>query len=801
MASLVALQLACSTAESGPDCDRIPIGQHQVHVGDSWQHPLSNTANKAHWQWQLTTAPEGLSLLMTDAGVELVWTPTAFDLGPNPPGTPRQHGPMRAVELRGEGGDHRCIVFKGGVQATPEELSPGIAGPGHVALDLALSRTGRWRFQSDTGALLGAPISLAAGAPANTELLPIGPGVYDLRFRPDREQLRQSTPYPITLEATAPGGAIASHIVSIELRNAHLASACGGHPPAVRMDLQPQVLSKRLGPTGLSVALTVTDVDSRAADWQLRWRQAEVDGEDATEAGPLQADRATANLPLKSGQLISLVASGRDVDDGMLGHCEGVGRWPLRGRALLGVGPGCTDEPNGGGEPILLPPGSGTDRRHCPGSPEALQTLQAAGQALAVIATVPPGWPPVRLQVSGSPMPCVVTGPQPACWLPAPAAARWVDLVLSSEAATSSHIEVRRIDESCPWQSAALAADVALPSATTVTIGLCPGERRVVALGQPEAGRETLLWAADRPHFEVEAMDQQGQVLARWRPAATLRIDAALGTAQQFAVSNPTAQRQSISVRWAQVGPAPSATPRWLPSLIDSVVGLDAHGTEVVALARNADSAASLEVDPPPPDADLTETMGAQAPPLFTAPWPDPTPWLLGTAQGGLWQAWVAADKPGTPALAIRSAVSRRTRLTVRPAIEALAKCEADRYQTSTIGAGVELLAPPSAPLILSQLRLCPGETDLFRLAATRDALLDVAVVAEGALPLLRVTAADGRTCLVESAGSKHAGLDARLLPLARRRASCWLGAAGEVTIEVVAADALATYDLAVRLR
>lgn len=804
LASALVALVACSDGPDGGDCEQLDFGSHQVAVGDSLHLVIPETKGTGQWQWRATQAPQGMTLLVGGGAVALLWTPTAFDLGPNRPNTPRRPGAARSTRLRGEDGIGNCMVVVGTLQAVPQELPADVAGPGHMVLDLNQRRAGRWRFRTDGGALLGGELTLAAGSPQNAELLRLGKGVYDLRFRPDIGQIRAAGRYSFTLLGQDPGGAIRSHEAVVELVNGAAVAPCAGQAPTLRADLAPQNAAVGAPAVGLAVHLTLTDPDTVAVQWQARWRHHGAEGPPHEVQGLPLNDTATATLAVQSAGLVEVSFASADADDGALGVCAGVGRWPRRGEALVGVGGTCSDEPVSESPPATLTPGNKVDRRHCPGVTDRLRTLQPAGWPLAFIAAVPAGWPGVSLQVLGAQSQCKASGPQATCWVTAPAAPRWLTVELRSAAPTSSHVEVRQMQAPCPWQPASPDAEVVLPDGATVVVGLCPGERRVVALSAPLPGVGVLFYTADRPFFEVEALAEDDQVIARWRPSSALRVPGAFEKSARYAIRNPTGHVQLVSARWVGAAGHSVAPPRWLPSAMDTIVPVQAGDLATAALARNHDGAAKLSVralfGSDMPVLGQGVTVGKVAPlPVLTAPWPPTAPWIVAGPLLGQWQAQVTAGQAGSLAAALRGIAPQTERLRLRPEVQPAAGCAADRYPLTTADTAIALHPTAASPLVLSQMRVCGGETDHFQLQAGQDDLLDVAIIGADPLPSLTVTGADGRVCPV---ALELAGKDApRLLPEARRRGSCWLTADGKVTIAVAAEQVAATYDLVVRLR
>ncbi len=800
LASLTLCIAACNNDDPVANWSLAAIGAHKAPVGSTWSHEVQSAGAPGAIQWKLRQGPEGMAMLTGADRFTLSWTPTAFDLWPNPPGTPRQAGQPQLVEVIGTDEAGASVTSLGTVQATPAGLASGFDAAANVVLDLAVTRTGRWPVRSDTTALLGAPIELTGQGPDHMELFALSKGVYTLRFRPDDGQLRAAQRYVVRLQATPPDQSVVFHEITIELRNRAAVTPCGGSAPVIRTDLAAQMPAAKA--TKLSLSLTATDVDSVAARWTIRAGAANGDRQLLPKrGGRLVTGQWTTSASTPATGLLAVSVGATDLDDPVLGRCNRAGKWPRQGWALVGVGPNCADDPPVSDSALPLRPGDGRDRRLCPGAEDLLQVEQAAGAAIAIAVTVPDGWPGVTLKVEANAETlCSSTGTQPVCWLAGADATRVLRVRLDAEKPTSAHLRIRSIEAPCPWQASAKPTPTQLPVASPLSVGLCAGEWRVVTLPQPGLEDAFLLIRSDLPFFEVDELDDQHVALRRWQAETRLDLSEAELPGRKLAVHNPGARSISVQLQWAPAPPPPAPTSRWLPSFQDSLVRLPPKGTGTWALARNPDTAVTLsaQLDEPP----IAVAGGTITALLDTSiPWPSQGPPSASTSDASTVIATVAAGIQGLVAMTLRPTLAQGSLVWLSNKIKAPPGCSPDRYEDLNDGEPIRLVPDPQST-VTGQLRLCAQASDAFVVHVPRDGLLEVALLAAAHAPTLQVIGADGRNCEVQTTAAATGPQPARrhASPI-RRSARCWAAKSGDVAIKAVAGEHAAIYDLAIRLR
>lgn len=798
---LLLLLLATLAACAGVDPPRLPqIGVHVLHVGETWTHllqPLPDaTGTVPTLQWRLRTAPAGLTLTAMPPGARLTWVPDAFALAPGKRGMPRQAGPPHPVSVEATD-EHGATVRSDGVlTVAPVPLPPGILAPEVLPLTLDGATTARTLVRTDATRRRGAQILLPSGGLSRTELLPMAPGLWTLRVRPDDDWIRRGDRHPIQLATAAGEFPAAQHTLALELHGRSHAVPCHLNPPLVQVSLPAQ------WPAGTPLPVPVTASDADAPVAFLALTSGLLSGAQTTTATAAN-DRGEATLQgteIAPGLLEVRVTAG-DLDDPYLGVCQGVGHWPPQGPALVGIGPGCTDDtaPASASLPLALTGTTALARRHCPQTADVVEVTTAA--ALGVVVATPPGWPAVAFHIhEKDALLCAGHSLGGPCWLPPAPAPRRMIVTLTAKAATSSWIRLLSLPTVCVLASPQPTG--LPPPLPTAAQGLCPGESR---LWRRQPSLQALAIRCEGGPFEVLRTapptlwrDQGGLVLLAPAPGAEVlqltpeRDQPLTCTFQQLPV--PPGLRtdpHALAV----------ADPLRLPGSLALVLAMP--GPRHFAFGLDLLQAGTLTLQPFGPGPSLAAPLPWAGPELTDAAPLLPSlalPWTLVSQPPA---GWTVTAGPG-PGLLALTAVPQMGWLRVQATAATGQSCLHDRIDALGDGPKTPVLLRPAGPraLVLGNLRLCPGDDDWLAFDAPTDALVEVATLASVDAPRVTVTAAGDQTCL--SLPDPPPPAPPGLQPGSRQTVTCWLRQGGRVRLQVAAAGTGTSpihYDLAVRVR
>ena len=827
LTSLLASTTGCSDeAPPASVLEIAPIGYHEVEVGKAWTHTIKTNGDPSTLEWHLERGPKGLGLLFDVQGVRLVWTPTAFDLGANKPGEARFAGVVHDVELRARSSDGAVGQSQGQLRAIPTPLANGIDAPSHVLLNLDVRGAGRWPVRTDTTALLAAPVELGAHPSPGFELLTSSPGHYSLRFQPSEAQIRDSPLHHIDLVAKTGSGITVGHRLTVELVGRRRATRCQGNPPTVQGQLPSQVtnVDAPQPEANLAFSVLVSDQESSAGHCIVRtWHGAPAPSGTpaATSIHHGQLDVTPVTIPMPSaGTLTGVQVLCSDLDDPLLGHCHSTGSWPTRGIAWLGSGPTCVDDQNPLPNAPPLQAGDTNDLRHCPGTVDARSVLQRAGQSLVLLVDSPAGWPDTVVRVlHGGVLLCQRAGAHNRCWLAATSEDRTVTVEIEAKAASSSHLEVRAMDDDC-LPSKGSKSEQPLLVTTNTELTLCPGQRVSIKSNADSKGLIVLDWVVHTGRVQVD--EQTGSTLPwvhrdrggglsirRWIKAHSSRL---------FEAENIGKGRLDMTVTPAPAMAADKLksialadTLPWLSSPFLAVhqattLHLAPAQTRSLAIAHNGEHPLGLQID----IGSFVSTPSLSVIPAeelseITSPWP--TTGAAGVLSVNKVQAKVTAPdgKLGTPGLKITSSEATSTRLLITPILAAPVGCGADRYDQidKTSKSSVTLLATARGPAtVIGNLSACPSDSDHFEIAVQQDERLEVAMLSNSDHATLRVMAPGGQLCssTVEHATSTITGPRNAHLAATRRHLTCWIEKTGTAKV-VVEAKATQRYDLVTRRR
>jgi hypothetical protein len=647
--------------------------------------------------------------------------------------------------------------------------------------------------RTDTTGLASAPVVLDPGAAANAELLELAPGQYALRFRPDDEQIRTRTLWSFRLASPSWAEAQASHDLAVLIEAPTAVTPCVLDPPVVEALTPPQVSADS---SGLVIGIEASDANGPIRGWRLELR--DLSGSDRGRGSgltrgplaPLPVQPVSLGLPVAEG-LVGLRVLASDVDDPLIARANSLAAWPPRGEALIGIGPGCTDDllPAPAGVPLAL--GQGALRRHCPGVDDHLLVAQAAGQPLLVRAEPPPGWSPPRIEVRSAGV-TICAGERP-CRVPPPVAERALSIRLSAEAPTSSLVEAVPLDAACllgaPTRQLVAASGVA-------ELSLCEGDATwLVVPAEPQGYLDVVA-----PQATVELEEWRGGRLRARYVDRGGRVVAPLGPGADWLLRGRSANPAHCRVGLVAMDGAAErllgwqSAPRWLPRQLPLVLPIRPEKETWLAVALNAAEAVELRLSAPG-----SMSVGATAVP---APFKEPVAGLAsagpveltlagepGQGGGQTVLALLQASGAGTAALGLQGHPRwARARLagTALP-------CGPDRLDVLAAGTGSTLLAPSPRVEVVAGLSLCQGEIQRFAIVGAQDALLEMAVLTAVASPPLRLLAPGGQIC---------AGLSSPTVPGspwepgARTVAACWQKHSGDVIIEVGPASADLAFDL-----
>ncbi len=811
------LAVACGGTPS--DFRLAPVGHHAVHVGETWTHSLTVLGEpSAPLTWTLVTGPAGLALLETSAGPQLVWVPDALRLGPSPAGKPRIPGPVLQVRVQATDADGISRTADGTLQVVPTPLPHGIDAPKWAHLALANGRTLRVEVRTDTTDLAGMPVVLDPAFVGLAELMPVAVGRYVLRFRPDDTVIRDSTRVVVRLASPDWQAPVAVHELEVEWTGAREAAPCLLDSPVLRVDLPAQVTSV----TALSASVMVLDGNGPPAFVQVRTAVPESGAEHMEtlvptldpQNGSRGAVVRTLSVPgVSEGFGPGLVSVGwlaRDLDDPLLGVCGGSALWPVQGDALVGVGPGCTDDaiPATKASPLELLPNLRIVRRECPQQADVARLQVPAGRAVWVRSESPEGWPRVEFEVRddhgtlcqghSQGRPCGVS-PSPVD--------RALDVVSTATAPTSASLLAVLGDDGC--DPAAEASAVTLTESWTEG-RLCAGESRRLLLPTSSGGDATVEVTADAGPLELLAVGGDGRPTQVWSDrGGGLIADVGKGSwnLSELRLVQTGDRPASFLIRVASEEPTvlqgdPFARSTdawlWLPGALDVIADLS-HARRIVWSAeREAAVAWTLVVGAVQGmlttwNGNLPEdVVPATAMPALAAEV------TLSTAE--VWQV-IAASGPGL--LIAQWTPKQDSHGFGRFGVslpDADVACEPDRLDRvgDSATAPVLLSAPGPRPLVVAELTLCGVDQDWIAFPVAADALVEVATLSRAeAAPPIEVTPPDGTLCV--STEENTPASPPGLRPASRQLATCWVRQAGLVHVRI--GPGAWRYDLVVRAR